>query len=139
MAATDEQIILKYFELRAQIEKMENEHKLSLMPFKKNMGVIEEVMGFKLNSLITLKNPKPNIKTDAGTVYKKNIFNVSIKDRTAFTKYAFQNDMKLLDIRASETGVQDHIEAKLKEDPKANPAIPGIETSRFDKVVFRKA
>jgi hypothetical protein len=139
MAVTDEQIILKYLELRAQVERMENELKLRLMPIKKDMGVIEEVMGFKLNSLITPKNTKPKIKTDAGTAYKKNIFSASIKDKPTFLKYAFAHDMSLLDIRVNSTGVEDHINKRLESNPAANPLIPGIETSRFDKVVFRKA
>ena len=140
---TDEQIIAKYLELRERKEAMENVHKLELMPIKKDMDVLEEVMGILLAQRVTPKNPSPNAKTEIGTAFKKRIFNVSIKDKPAFVKFAFANDMELLDIRANEKGVGAYIENIVKQnlalppDKKINPAIPGIETSRLDKVIFR--
>lgn len=140
---TDEQIIRKYLELRAQEEVLKNKHKLELMPLKKDMAVLEEVMGIILSSRATIAEPFPIAKTEAGTAYKKRIFNASITDKPVFLNFAFENDMSLLDIRVSETGVRAHIDKKIKEqlhlppEKKTNPAVPGVKTDRFDKVIFR--
>lgn len=142
---SDEQIIAKYLELRDLQTTLENQHKLELMPIKRNMGILEEVMSIRLAARVTPKDPFPKAKTEVGTAYKKRIFSVKIEDKPVFLKFAFANDMKLLDIRASESGIEDHIDLIVKENlnlpegKKINPAVPGISTSRFDKVIFRRS
>lgn len=122
---------------------MENRHKLELMPIKDAMNKIEQVVSIILTQRITEKDKKPTMKTEAGTAFKKRIFNVKITDKPKFLGFAFKHDMTLLDIRASESGISDYIEkkqqeqSKLTENEKVPIIIPGIETDRLDKVIFR--
>lgn len=142
---TEEQIVQKYLELREELEKLENNHKMMLIPLKKKIAGLEEIGSALINMRATKEDPHPNVKTQFGTIFRKNIFNATIEDRKAFLNYAYEYDMNLLDIKASTSGIKEHIERKVKEqaalpaDKRTNPAVPGIETSIFGKIVFRKA
>lgn len=142
---TDQEIIQAYLNLRDEKAQMENKHKLELMPLNDKLKILENVMNVILTSRVTPKEPKPIAKTEIGTAFKKRIFNVQVTDKPAFISFAFGTDMSLLDIRASETGVKDWIDKKVKEQSKLIEGervpviIPGIKTDQLDKVIFRKA
>lgn len=145
MSYTDQEIVQAYLNLRDEKEKMENRHKLELMPINDKLNTLENIVGVILTSRVTPKDKKPTMKTEVGTAFKKRITNVSITDRPAFLTFAFQEDMSLLAIKASSSGVQDWMEKKTQEQSKliegerVNVIIPGIKIDRLDKVIFRKA
>lgn len=145
MSYTDQEIVQMYLTLRAEKDRVENRHKLELMPINEKLNTIENVVGVILTSRVTPKEPKPTMKTEAGTAFKKRITNVSITDKPAFLTFAFEQDMSLLDIKASSSGVQDWMEKKVQEQSKliegerVSVIIPGIKIDRLDKVIFRKA
>lgn len=140
MSFTDEQIVEKYLQLRARRDVLENQLKLDLIPLKKAMGVLEAVMAAKMEAI-----GKNKIQTEIGTAYKKKIFSVSVKDKTAFLNYAFgQDTLDLLDIKPNEKGVEAHLEKQLAEqmelpeNKRVAPKVPGVETSSIHVVQFRK-
>lgn len=142
---TDQEIVQAYLNLRDEKTKMENRHKLELMPLTEKLNILENVAAVIIASRVTPKVPKPTMKTEVGTAFIKNIFNVTVTDKPVFLDFAFNESMELLDIKASETGVKDWMEKKIKEQSnllagERKPVIiPGIKTDQFNKVIFRKA
>jgi hypothetical protein len=122
---------------------MENQHKLDLMPIKEQMAALENAVGVMLTMRATPKEPKPNMTCAFGTAYKKEIFSATVTNKEAFQEFAFSTDWKLLDIRASETGIKEYIDknvklqSKLLENEKIPILVPGIKTERLEKVIFR--
>lgn len=142
MSYSDEAIIAKYLELRAQREAIENKHKLELMPIKDAMNILENVMG-----AILADRGEKNSKTEIGTAYTKGIFTVKVTDRNAFLNYVFNEleDIELVDIKPNETAIDRYLTAErtkqmqLPEEQRVAPSIPGITTDRLTKTQFRKA
>ncbi len=142
MSFTPEQIIAKYISLREQKEKMEDRHKLELLPIRDAINTLENVLGAMIAQL---PEKTKNIKTEVGTAFQKKITSITTLDLAAFTNFAIDNDPQMLHIKPSDTGVIGYIERETKQQSKLSEGerkpivIPGIKIEYIYKVQVRKA
>lgn len=135
----DEELIAKYLELRDQLERMENMHKLAIMPYKESLSTLENVFSV----MITERKVK-NIKTEVGTAFPREIFTCTATNLGEFVQYAVDKAPTMLKIEPSTTGVNEYIkeetkrQSKLLENERIPIIIPGLKTDKIIKIVVRK-
>ena len=135
----DKDLIAKYLELRDQLERMENLHKLALMPIKEAMNTLENVF-----SVLMTQRKQTKIKTEVGTAFTREIFTCTATNLGEFVQFAADKAPTMLKIEPSTTGVNDYVkeetkrQSKLLENERIPIIIPGLKTDKILKVIVRK-
>jgi hypothetical protein len=127
MSYTIDEMIAKYVEFRNYRDTLKHKHAEELKPVLEAMDTLESIFLDNLS-----KNGIDSVSSKSGTIFKSKIMAVKIENKQEFTAYAFGVDMGLLDIRASKTGIKEHMEV--------NPSlvIPGIKIDHLYNINIRR-
>lgn len=119
----------QFIAIRDKIKQMEDEHKEKLKPLKQ----LQEVVAGRIQTFLEENNLK-NLKTAAGTCYKKTRHTASLTDPDAFMNYVIEHKaFNLMDRRANSTAVQDFVKEHKALPPGCNlSAIATIGVQRGD-------
>jgi hypothetical protein len=133
MSYSDEQIIARYLALRDQRQEVEARHALELVPFKKGMLLLENIMGDRI-----AQSGENKIATEAGTSYQHKTISMRLDNRKKFITFCLGQPIpyNLMDVEPSKNGVKTYRaqQQRLKEDP----AIPGLLVDPVVRIMFRK-
>lgn len=131
---TDEDLVRRYLDLRAYLEKRADELKEELAVWVAQKTLIEGVMMKRLND----RNAQ-NSATDAGTFFKQSWTSVKVKDKTLFLDHVFTQRMEglpdcydMLTQAVAKDSVTAFMEAHDGQPP------PGIEVEHGSKIQVRK-
>lgn len=114
--------------LRAEIDRLDKEHKDRMKPYKEMWEKLTGAMMAYLND-----TNSQSVKTGAGTVFLSSRKTASLEDADAFMRYVVSNEAwDLLDRKANATAVADYI-----EEHDAPP--PGVRFSVMETLNIRKA
>ncbi len=99
--------VANYVILRDKRNALRDQHKQELAPLLHTMDRLEAWLLNHLNS-----TGAKSVATTEGTAFKKERVSVTVQDREAFLEFAMDNDeLGLLDIRASKLAVEEFLEA----------------------------
>lgn len=117
----------RYLQTRAEIDKLEAEHKAAKAPLTERLVALENWFTAKAQ-----EDGLETVKTAVGTGYWSTHHTASVASREAFFAYCKENDAwDMVEARASKSGVKSFIEAN------GNPP-PGVNFSSNRVFNFRK-
>lgn len=126
---TDQDLIEKYHQIKAYIEKREASLAEVLKEPREGLEAIKNALLARLNA-----RQADNTKTEAGTAYKSKILDVKVIDRQAFLQFCIahwdDNGSDLLQVGA----VKDPVKKMMQE----GEVPPGVETSTTIRINIRK-
>ncbi len=100
--------IEQYIAMRDKKTEIKDRHKVELAPVQQIMDRLEAWLLHHLNST----GAKSVTADQGGTAFKKKRVSITVQDREAFMEFAVNNDeLGLLDIRASKLAVEEFLEA----------------------------
>ena len=125
-------LIARYIQLRAFVQKRSAEHEAELAPYKAAMTAIENAGSAMLIEQSGGDEGKANIVTPAGTMYRKRWLAIKVADRPAFMSFVaddWDERQKFLTSAVSKKEIEEWIETE-----KAIP--PGLDISRGYSTLF---
>jgi hypothetical protein len=124
---TDHDLIDKFLEIKAYVERRETELSEQLKPAREGMELIKNTILARLNA-----RGAENTKTDAGTAYKSKILDVKVVGRAEFLAFCTNGNTDMLQVGA----VKDEVKQYIAEYGTV-PA--GLETSTTIRINIRKS